>query len=628
MSPRRVTALLAALALAALGVSRCNAGTATPPALTQVKVDLPGYVEPHTPGSGAPEEMAPTSAVSDLLGPDPDLNTVTYFRTSLPKPDGAPPRAILILIPGFLGGGTTFDPLARQLVKAFNGNLEVWAVDRRPNQLEDRLGAMHAEAGAGDPACTTSPPASSCSIFEGAQFYFPDTDNDPVVGVGGAAGPEDLDVNLNGIIDDRLPLVDSFGVTRGPRVLSQDDARFLAYWGIDTYMRDWKMLVDAARAIVGDGGLVLIGGHSQGTSWASVYLAYDFDPDPAVVDAGHDSVDGLLFLEGGGIGPGVSPKPNLAEYQATVASLASNGGPDVFLTDFSGIVLQDLGQAGEVSSLAAYYQPDEISLVQRTPTFGSGLVGQLINLPATNETVLGLFLDDDFSPIGAFRASIGFSNGFNLLNDLDGAGGFLLPAYLAIQYPANAPPRTWQNSDEAMPSCPPNAVAGPPGCAILDNGPPSDPLDPLDPPRNWGVEAEVSDLFDFAATQFGKANGFEWYFVDGRVSLDFSYGNDSSALVAESLLADPGDEGPLRITQQAGVDVPVLAIGGSNGLAPEPKSFDRYLDSIATPEADQEVVILEGYAHLDVTIARDNAGVPYVTDWINRLLQRKLLASF
>ena len=105
------------------------------------------------------------------------------------------------------------------------------------------------------------------------------------------------------------------------------------------------------------------------------------------------------------------------------------------------------------------------------------------------------------------------------------------------------------------------------------------------------------------------------------------YGNDSSALVAEALLVDPADEGPLRITQQAGVDMPILAIGGSNGLTPESKSFDSYLSSIATPLVDQEVVILEGYAHVDVTIAADNAGRPYIVDWVNRLLQRKLLGN-
>ena len=38
------------------------------------------------------------------------------------------------------------------------------------------------------------------------------------------------------------------GRSRGPIVLGQDDARFMAWWGLDTYFRDWRMLVDEARA--------------------------------------------------------------------------------------------------------------------------------------------------------------------------------------------------------------------------------------------------------------------------------------------------------------------------------------------------------------------------------------------
>ena len=147
-------------------------------------------------------------------------------------------------------------------------------------------------------------------------------------------------------------------------------------------------------------------------------------------------------------------------------------------------------------------------------------------------------------------------------------------------------------------------------------------------PRRNGPEREVTTIEQFTLTQFGKANGLEWYFVDGRVTQDFQYGNDSSALVAESLVANPGNEGPLRITQQAGVAVPVLAIGGSNGLTPQLESFDRYFGSIATPPADKQALVVEGYAHLDVINARDNDAVPPIVDWVSRLVQRKLLASF
>ncbi|MGH0030907.1 MAG: hypothetical protein ACQGVC_14030 [Myxococcota bacterium] len=596
------------------GTSTCN-----PPAglLSQVVVHEPGFVEIHTPGSGDPAEIAPTAAVTGLLGPAPDLNRISTVRTRWDNGSGDPPRAILVFIPGFLGGATTFDPIARDLVRKYNGSIEVWAVDRRPNQLEDRLGAQYAVANATSPACMASPPLASCEIFEGAQFYSADVDVAPL---GDFPGPGDLDLDLDGVLDPQGTLTDGLGVNRGPIVLTQDDARFMAHWGLDTYFRDWKLLVESARAIVGADGLVLLGGHSQGTGWATTFAAYDFDPHPAVTVPGHSLIDGLILVEGGGVGGGSASKPSLADYQSTVADLETAGGADVFLSDFSGIPLQALGTSGEVSAIAAFFQPSEPSLVQRTPTFGSGIVSILLGAPATNKAVVGLFLDDDFSPIGAFRASLGFSD--DGVNNHAVLPGFA-PFYLAA---SNGGLRTWKDFDDpTLPTCPPNTFNVSPGCAIIDNGGPSAPGDP---PKANGVEAEVTSIDDFLRTQFGKANGFEWYFVSGRVSLDFSYGNDSSALVAESLLLDPTDEGPLVVTQNAGVDVPVLAIGGSNGLTPEAKSFDGYLASIATPPADQHVVILEGHAHLDPISASDNPAVPAIVDFVNELLQRKLLGTF
>ncbi len=575
-------------------------------------VTRPGFVEPHTPGSGAPEEFATAPVLETLLGPAPDLNRVTTLRTALGAAPGPPPRAILILIPGFLGGATNFDPLARDLVQRYAGNLEVWAVDRRPNQLEDRLGALHAFAGAEEPGCQASPPEPNCSIFEGARFYF-----------------SDEDVTGDGLPDPELLLEDEFGVLRGPALMTQDDVRFMAHWGLDTYFRDWKLLVEDARARVGPRGIVVLGGHSQGTSWASLFAAYDFDPDPAVTVAGHTLIDALVLLEGGGAGLGSATPPSLAEYFESVASLELPGGPEVFLQGFSGIDLQALATSGEVAAMAAFYQPFEPSLIQRTPVFGGFPLDIFFSAPATNRTVAGLFLDDDFSPNTAFRASMGFTdNGPNqfrsavpgLIND---------DIYVALPEPSGGL-RTWKDFDDpTLPTCPPSLPRPSPGCAILDNGPPSDPDDPTDPPRKNGVEREVTPIDAFLQTQFGMANGFEWYFSSGRPFLDFAYGRDASALVAEHLAAvDPSHEGPLVITQNAQVGVPVIAIGGSNGLAPEPKSFASYLGSIATPEAWKEVHILEGYAHLDVLSAADNEAVPRIEHFLNRVLQKVLLETF
>jgi hypothetical protein len=396
--------------------------------------------------------------------------------------------------------------------------------------------------------------------------------------------------------------------------MAQDDLRFMAHWGLDTYFRDWKRLVDEARERVTPAGVVLLGCHSQGTGWSTLFAAYDFDPDPARVDAGYSHIDGLVLLEGGGAGAGSANKPGLSQYQAQVAALEAPGGPDVFLTALLGLIeLQPLGQVGEVASLGAFYQPDEPALSQRTTIFGSGLVASLLSAPATNRAAVGFFLDDDFSSFGAFRASMGFSDdGDNFYSTALGT-----PFYQALP---NAGLRTWKEFDDpALPSCPPNQEDAGTGCAILDNGPPTDPGDPTVPAQANGLEREVTSIDTFAQTQFGKLNGFEWYFAAGRPNLDFTYGRDSSALVAEHLALDPRNEGPLVITQNANVNVPVIAIGGSNGLTPEHKSFANYLASIATPEAWQAVHIVPGYAHVDVTTAEQNEAVPLIEDFIQRV---------
>jgi hypothetical protein len=619
MKRRALAIALAAAGLASVSATTCNPGAFL---VSQVFARRPGFVEVHTPGSGDPAEMALTTSVASLLGGDADLNQVDYVRTRFDNGSGAPARAIVILIPGFLGGATTFDPIARDLVAKFNGSIEVWAVDRRPNQLEDRLGARAALAGALEPDCLAQPPLPTCSIFVGAQFYAPDLDAAPT---GDFPGPGDLDLDLDGVFDPQGQLEDDFGVTRGPLVLAQNDVRFMAYWGLDTYFRDWKLLVEDARAIVGASGVVLLGGHSQGTTWASTWAAYDFDPHPAVTVAGHSLIDGLLLLEGGGAGTGAATKPTRAQYLTTVNSLDDTGGPDVYLANFSGIPLQALGTSGEVSAIAGFFQPDEPALIQRTPTFGTGIVGFLLGAPSTNRALGGLFLDDDFSPIAAFRASLGFSDdGPNTLTTLTG----FAPFYLAGPATGGGL-RTWiEFDDPTLPACPPNVANVSPGCALLDNGPPSDPANPGAPARVNGVEVETTSLSDFFRTQFGKGNGFEWYFASGRPNLDFNYGRDSSALVAQFLAVTPMHQGPLVITQNASMNAPVLAIGGSNGLAPEPKSFASYLGSIATPAADKRVVIVEGYAHLDVINARDNLAIPPIVEFLNELMQRKLLATF
>ena len=80
---------------------------------------------------------------------DFDLNHGRYTRYYLSDQADSQPDAILVLVPGFEGGASTFAVLAESLMRHAKGEasmvVEVWAVDRRSNQLEDTAGLDLAE---------------------------------------------------------------------------------------------------------------------------------------------------------------------------------------------------------------------------------------------------------------------------------------------------------------------------------------------------------------------------------------------------------------------------------------------------------------------------------------------------
>jgi pimeloyl-ACP methyl ester carboxylesterase len=563
----------------------------------QVLVMTPGFEEPHTPGSHEPEAFDLTPTAQAIVGEGADLNRVNTIRTRMAQPGrgkgkarGPKPRIVFVLIPGFLGGAGTFDPIARDLVREYRGLAEVWAVDRRSSQLEDRRGGLHARSGAEAAHGRGDLQGVRTAVEEGARFYF------------------DVDLDGDRRPEPRFELPDRSGGMSSFLRLAQDDLRFAAHWGVDTYARDWKALVDEARALVGRKGLVIFGGHSMGTTWTGVFAAYDFDPGPAVL-AGHELVDGLLLLEGGGTGPPSPNAPDLAAYLAGIDDLAATGGAPNFTEDLFGLVdAVDLGAAGEMTGVAGTFVPADPSIIQKTSLFGGPPISLLLGVPMTNRSLVGFFLDDDFTFNAAFSASMGFSD--NAGNaEVDLFGSF---SYVADPAPSQRRLRTWKNFDDpSLPSCPPNdpsprTGSGNVGCAIRDNG-------PEDGPGTWGVEREVTDVNVLIASLYETANASEWYFVSGRPGLDLSFGRDSSALGAPELL---------NVTQNHNVDAPILGIGGTNGLARRESSFASYLGSVATRPDDQTVVILEGYSHVDVLSAADNEAVPAILDWVETLTDR------
>ena len=89
---------------------------------------------------------APANPLAGVATPDA-LNRARFVRFHASS--GAAPSAIVIAMPGILGGAGSFEFLARALVRRSlteaAGPIEVWAIDRRSNFLEDSRGLDAAE---------------------------------------------------------------------------------------------------------------------------------------------------------------------------------------------------------------------------------------------------------------------------------------------------------------------------------------------------------------------------------------------------------------------------------------------------------------------------------------------------
>lgn len=177
------------------------------------------------------------------------LNAVQVVRYRVDTGGAAPrpARAIIVLVPGFLGGAGSFDALARAIVRRSTADapLEAWAVDRRANLLEDRAGLEAALA------------AQDANLVGG--YYF-----------------------------------DGQAVDGGtfPGFVSQADVPFASEWGVASTMADLRAVLERVPAAERKGRVVLAG-HSLGASLAAQYAAWDLDGV-----AGHEELAGLVLVDG------------------------------------------------------------------------------------------------------------------------------------------------------------------------------------------------------------------------------------------------------------------------------------------------------------------------------------------
>jgi hypothetical protein len=195
-----------------------------------------------------------------------------------------------------------------------------------------------------------------------------------------------------------------------------------------------------------------------------------------------------------------------------------------------------------------------------------------------------------------------------------------------------------------------------PASVVPNNGPPPTTL----PGGHWGQEKEVTRIDRMATTFYkGRTNFTDNYYPNAGPSVTSiagvctagicSVGNVGAACAADTdcsqavnldssaLSIGRGRRDIENLTQAAAIDVPVIAFGGTNGLATVPGVYTAFGSSIATctaPSCDgtprvvdpsnpnpafpsfggvpggYEVVMAEGFAHLDVVAAEDTIDNP------------------
>lgn len=619
------------------GSSGACPGFCTPsctcPNVVAVTADIPSAaMPPNTPGSPGVVVTSP-KLLTQFGGPAFSLNNARYTRFHWDVP-ALTPQAILVLVPGFEGGANDFKLLAENLLPKALANhglvIEVWGYDRRTNQLEDLAGLDIAESAA------------------------------------------DANIALDWLFGAELGLTLHPALAAGPNRRAvfhdpQGDVPFLANWTNLVFSRDIDAVVSAADAAVANHN-VFLGGHSAGTGFAARYASTDFNLSgvgPAV--PGFAKLRGLVLLEGGGGSTGGTPPSSdtLDRIEAkfdgglfgavrdnaprcvdgttacTIATEATDcaGLPSTKCTPpapafavVPGLLNPRVLAAVEPVAIQGISDPDggQIILQADQGSPGNNAVsvvpdlGGLRFLPkGTAEGGLGSFVDDDgtIAGLAAFVATSVGGPGRSV-------GGLL----------------TWRDIGEGTPSV-----------SLLPNNGPA----PTAPPfGRWGQEKEVT-RFDRLRTTFysGGSNFTDWYYPSagpGTTSVagvcavsTCSVGNVGAACTSNSqcsqsvnldssaLSIGRGRRDIENLTQAAQIDIPVIAFGGSNGLATVPGAFVPFAQSIGTCTAPScsgaqprvvdasspspafptlggiaggfEAYISEGFAHVDVLTAEDNA---------------------
>jgi pimeloyl-ACP methyl ester carboxylesterase len=497
--------------------------------------------------------------------------------------------AMLVMLPGVLEGANGFEYLGRQMVymaKIQDGlNLEVWAVERRNNRLEDLSAANHVEAAL---------KAGDINVDEATQILIDYYYN----------GEELNGRTFDGWYKDAdLPFLSEFGL----ELDTQDVFAVIQAMVPDLETRKQK---------------VFVGGHSMGGMMTSMFAGWDLDGDPATTDdAGYNncaglfgfdtlvsSVEGFLDLFLGALPEGLITADMTESMYATLLDSLRNDPDSNRILPFPMLDAEAMALLEAISILADWAPDQECTAIREVPfsdsigillrflfsrDLGTYMDGTplLTDFRLTNEAMLGVVFDDSFAPVGMIQNSMGFLGGgavvakdFPMSESLAGIpilgdmlGGFLGtgPYFIANDAGPSAfalgqgPLYHWVDFDEV--------------------GTESDPLYQDTEGVLAYTEAinEVADIQDVARVIYaGPTNLVEWYF--------------STRLIADQMAAMFGFGPKYGINFLHGDDLEALPkiefIAGQGMMG----------DSMGEPPPNCIRLLLDGYNHMDVLTASAN----------------------
>lgn len=278
-------------------------------------------------------------AVAELKAPD-GPGPARFDRVFVHKFGPKRGDKVLVLMPGTQGGAGDFTLTAHYLVKRIDG-LQVWAIDRRTQALEDT------------------------SVFRLAAARR---------------------VSLERAFDHYLGWITNGGTPADHfRFLDAGEYPFARQWGMKVALRDAHEVVKRARH--GDRSVVL-GGHSLGASLTLAYAAWDFGGRP-----GYKDLDGMVLVDGGLLG--TFDAFDLDQAKQAIAELR-NGNPFAQLLG-PGLPPETAGLFGEIAGLYARLAPrNAATTLQAYP-----LLPPELNPPfaVTDRALLGYAFDRNTSPL-------------------------------------------------------------------------------------------------------------------------------------------------------------------------------------------------------------------------------------